>query len=120
MTFRFRTRTPSAVLLLLLLFIALVGLVGSGASIEAAQRKTHTIMIHGMQFIPATLVVNVGDTVIWKNEDVVPHTATADKKNFDSGGINPGMSWTYVARKRGSYSYICTYHPTMKAALAVH
>ena len=41
------------------------------------------------------------------------------RKSFDSGAIQPGMSWKYVVKKKGSYSYICVYHPTMKAELIV-
>jgi plastocyanin len=103
----------------LLLFTALPILTGFAVSDKSANSKTHTITIHGMQFIPASLEVNAGDTVTWKNEDIVPHTATADTKRFDSGAINGGMSWKYVTRNKGSYSYICLYHPTMKAMLVV-
>jgi len=72
-----------------------------------------------MTFIPANLEVRVGDIVVWKNEDIVSHTATSDRRGFDSGEIKAGMSWKYVASKRGSYPYICVYHPTMKAQLTV-
>jgi len=41
-----------------------------------AAPKTHLARIAGFQFVPNKLEVNVGDTVIWKNEDLVPHTAT--------------------------------------------
>lgn len=80
--------------------------------------KTHTILIKGFAFVPARLEVALNDTVIWKNEDIVPHTATA-KKGFDSKGLDQGQSFRYVAKQKGSYSYICTYHPTMKAELVV-
>ena len=118
MTFPSRWRALAAALSPLLFFAVLVSL-ESGAAIEAAQPKTHTIEIKGMEFVPASLAVNSGDTVIWKNEDVVPHTATSTAKGFDSGGIEPGESWTYVAAKKGSFPYACSYHPTMKATLTV-
>jgi plastocyanin len=118
MKFPSRWRALAVALSPLLFFAVLVSL-ESSAAIEAAQPKTHTIEIRDMQFIPASLVVNSGDTVIWKNEDVVPHTATSTVKGFDSGGIEPGKSWTYVAGKKGSFPYACTYHPTMKATLSV-
>jgi plastocyanin len=72
-----------------------------------------------MKYLPATLVVNVGDTVVWKNEDIVPHTATDRGKVFDSGSIAPGASWNYVASKKGTYFYYCAYHPNTKGKLVV-
>jgi plastocyanin len=103
----------------LLVVIAIVTFAGFAAPEKVGHPKTHTIAIEGMRFIPADVEVSVGDTVIWKNQDVVPHTATSDSKSFDSGEIKAGASWKHVAKKAGSYAYICTYHPTMKAELVV-
>ena len=119
MIIRFRGGAISAALTKLLLFIALITLTGFAATEKVGYPKTHTVTIQGMRFMPANLEVSVGDTVIWKNQDVVPHTATSARKSFDSGEIKAGASWKYVAKKAGSYAYICTYHPTMKAELVV-
>ena len=84
-----------------------------------AKARTRTVVLRGMNYLPATLVVNVGDTVVWKNGDVVPHTATDRAKNFDSGNIEPGASWSYVANKKGTYFYYCSFHPFTKGKLVV-
>ena len=84
---------------------------------SAAKPRTHTIAIRGMNFVPARLIVNVGDTVVWKNEDPVPHTATDRGGSFDSGTIASGASWSYVVNKKGTVSYYCTFHPNMRARL---
>ena len=86
---------------------------------SAAKRRTHIVPIRDMKYLPANLVMNVGDTVMWKNEDVVPHTATDRVGSFDSGTIASGASWSYVVNKKGSYSYYCTFHPNMKGRLIV-
>ena len=96
----------------------LVGPVISAPADSRTDGKTHTVLIKGFQFVPERLEVSAGDTVIWKNEDIVPHTATA-KKGFDSKNLDKGRSWSFVARQKGSYPYICTYHPTMKGELLV-
>jgi len=80
--------------------------------------QTHTILIKDFAFVPDHLIVSAGDTVVWKNEDIVPHTATA-RHGFDSKNLNTGQSWSFVARKKGNYPYTCTYHPTMRAELTV-
>jgi plastocyanin len=114
-----RRRTTLAAVAPLLVLTALATFAGFAASQKAAHPKTHIVRIQGMKFIPANLEVAVGDSVVWKNEDIVPHTATSDRKGFDSGEIGAGMSWKYVARKKGSYPYTCAYHPNMKGELTV-
>lgn len=84
------------------------------------EAKTWTIKIAGMRFDPATVTVARGDTVVWVNEDLVPHTATsAVAGGFDSHAIAPGASWRYRATALGRYAYACTFHPTMQATLIV-
>jgi plastocyanin len=63
--------------------------------------------------------VKVGDTVEWKNADIVAHTVTAVNKSFDSGVIPSGGTWKLVAKKRGNFNYFCALHPNMKAKLVV-
>ena len=105
---------------LLVFGIALL-LLGVSTSLPdaAAKSRTHTVALRGMKYLPATLTVNTGDTVVWKNEDIVPHTATARNKSFDSGSIEPGGSWTFVANKKGTYVYYCAFHPNTKGKLIV-
>jgi plastocyanin len=80
--------------------------------------KTHTVLIRRFRLVPQRLEVAAGDTIVWKNEDIVPHTATANEF-FDSGELDKGQSWTYVAKQKGSFRYLCTYHPTMRGELVV-
>ena len=80
--------------------------------------KRSVIHIHAFQFAPAD-TVQVGDTVVWTNDDVVPHTATDIGKRFDSGTIESGAEWRLVAPAPGTFSYECTLHPTMRGTLVV-
>ncbi|MDX2040776.1 MAG: cupredoxin family copper-binding protein [Acidobacteriota bacterium] len=84
-----------------------------------AEGQTHTILIKDFKYAPESLTIKLGDTIIWKNEDIVPHTVTADGKRFDSKNIAAKASWKYAPNKPGTYPYICAYHPTMKAKLIV-
>jgi plastocyanin len=84
----------------------------------AAGAATHTVTIEGMKYVPETLTVKKGDRVVWRNKDVVPHTATA-KGAFDSGSIATGKSWSRTMKKAGKVDYVCTFHPGMKATVVV-
>jgi plastocyanin len=87
-------------------------------SIDAFAAET-TVTIDGFEFRPATATVKAGDTVIWRNTDPVPHTATAKDAGLDSGSINAGGTYRFVAKRKGRFDYICTLHPTMKGTLIV-
>jgi plastocyanin len=89
------------------------------AGLALAAPQTHTIVIEGMQFNPAALEVRMGDTIIWHNKDIVPHTVTSAKQQLNSGEIGASRTWTYRPNDVGTISYICTYHPTMKGRLTI-
>jgi plastocyanin len=89
------------------------------AAADAPAPTTHTVRIEGTRFQPEVLTVKVGDSIEWVNKDPFPHTATSRAGSFDSGEIGPGKSWTYTARAKGEFPYICTLHPTMRAMLRV-
>ena len=63
--------------------------------------QTHTILIKDFAFVPDHLIVSAGDTVVWKNEDIVPHTATG-RGVFDSQEIDSMKSWTYKTSRKAS------------------
>ena len=81
--------------------------------------KTHTVTIEGMRFQPEVLAVAPGDTIVWVNKDLVPHTATSKAGGFDSKDIQADKSWRYTIQTTGEFAYICTFHQTMKAMLRV-
>jgi plastocyanin len=81
--------------------------------------KTHEVIIHGFMYQPDVATAHVGNTVQWKNADIVPHTVTAEDKSFSSGAIAPGATWKLVAKKAGTFSYTCTPHPNMHGKLIV-
>ena len=90
----------------------------AGAAGSARKPKTHTVTIDGAKFSPETLTTAAGDTVVWVNNDIVAHTATATSNAFDSKTIQPGKSWKFVAKQKGEFPYICSFHP-MKGVLRV-
>jgi plastocyanin len=71
-------------------------------------------------FKPADLKVAVGDTVTFTNEGAIAHTVTAtDGADFDSGSLAPGKAFTFTAKKAGTISYVCNFHPGMQGTLEV-
>ena len=77
----------------------------------------HHIVIESFAFSPASVTVKVGDEVEWTNNDVVPHTATALDKSWDTGQMNKGESRIVVAAAVGTIEYFCIFHPHMKGEI---
>ena len=99
--------------------IATLAIAGLGlAALAAGPAREATIAMDGTAYAPPTVTVERGTKVTWVNKDPFPHTATA-KGTFDSGPIAADASWTWVADKTGTFDYVCTLHPTMKARLVV-
>jgi plastocyanin len=101
--------------------VASLGLAGAAASSGQvkAGAKTFVVTMQITGFEPQNLTVASGDRVTWVNQDLFPHTATADDKAFDSHSIAPADTWTFVAGKPGTYTYTCIFHPNMKGTIKV-
>ena len=93
---------------------------GCAASADpAAQPAVHVVTTETMTYTPNKLVIHVGVHVVWRYQDLLAHTVTAEAKAFESGSIAQDGEWSYVAATRGDYPYGCRFHPTMKADLRV-
>lgn len=106
------------------LVIVLALLVSSAGTVAQQPNKpkavTHTVTIDATSFRPASLTVNPGDSVVWVNKDVIPHTATSAKSGvFDSGTIETGKAWKQTFTAKGEIPYVCQFHPTMKGTIRV-
>jgi len=91
--------------LALLLALALPGVAGA---------TEYEVEIPGLFYVPGDLVVLVGDTVTWTNQEAgVPHTTTSDTGVWDSGTLNTGQSFSFTFTQAGTFTYHCTIHPNM-------
>lgn len=103
------TNTSSSRVLVYYPPVVYVDILGSGASGASSYFSPSSFV----------LVLGVNATVQWQNQDSVTHTVTASDQFFNSGDINPGMSWSYTFTKVGTYSYACSYHPWMTGTIVV-
>ncbi len=60
-------------------------------------------------YAPATVTVNVGDTVRWTNPSNLQHTVTSTGF-FDSGAVDSGDSFTFTFTTAGTFDYFCSIH----------
>jgi plastocyanin len=77
------------------------------------------VTISDFQFAPASVTIDVGDTVTWTNEGPTPHSATADDRSFDTGIFEAGQSRSHTFDEAGTFAYFCTPHPNMRGTVTV-
>lgn len=84
----------------------------------SAGGRTRRIDIKDVAFAPAQVTVHPGDTLEWDNDDIVAHTATSEAAGFDVE-VLPGGKGSTVVTRRGTFTYICRYHPNMAGQIVV-
>ncbi|WP_233266825.1 plastocyanin/azurin family copper-binding protein [Tomitella fengzijianii] len=125
---RTRPRSVAALLCAAIAFITLAAC-SSGTSRTASLDDVPpgTVVITGMQFAPADITVQVGDTVTWQFRDNgVPHDVTSTDESgavaadpvLDSGQKKRG-EYTHTFTEPGRYTYMCTLHPDMTGVVTV-
>ena len=95
---------------------------GDAATAEADEEDEVTIRIVDFAFEPVEETVEVGTTVTWVNDGPTDHTSTAYEggdKIWDSAILAAGESFAYTFEEAGSFDYLCTLHPSMKAHIDV-
>jgi plastocyanin len=78
-----------------------------------------TVRMSRFAFVPAGLEIRPGDTVVWINEDLAPHTATARDGSWDTGTLETGVSARIAFATPGDFEYFCAFHPHMTGTVSV-
>lgn len=84
----------------------------------ASKPRTLRVTIAQMAFAPSVLQARVGDTVVWTNDDIFQHTATAADGGFDID-LPANSSGQTVLKRAGTIDYVCSYHPNMGGRIVV-
>ena len=83
-----------------------------------AEGRAHRVEMRDVAFAPARLTVRAGDSVAWRNGDIVAHTATSEGGGFDVD-VPPGGEGSTVMARPGTFGYTCRYHPNMTGQIVV-
>ena len=76
-----------------------------------------SVQMRDFSFSPATITVDVGDSVTWVNAGEEPHNAVGDA--FETSLLDAGESGSKSFSTAGTFAYICTVHPQMKGTVKV-
>ena len=103
---------------ILITLITMLVISGEAVSKPASLPHQHIVEIQAFSFQPQRTVVSPGDTIVWINRDIVPHTVTADGGTWKSQPLEEGQTWEVIVKNNGVYSYFCEFHPHMTGVLA--
>jgi plastocyanin len=87
--------------------------------IAPAHAAEVTVAIKNFDYSPMELNIAAGTTVVWKNLDGEPHTIASLDGFFRSQALDQNDSFRFTFDKPGTYKYICSIHPKMKATITV-
>ena len=84
----------------------------------------HSVVVSNFQFTPASLSVNVGDTIVWTfgggTHTTTSNTIPLGADAWDRPINSIVQSFTYVITVAGTYDYICTPHSFTGQIVAIN
>lgn len=94
---------------------------------EPNSQENHVLVtIEKGKFIPETVTVKAGSTIVFENEETTEHSVVSDNygsgdtATFDTGTLSYEKRVDAVTyEKPGTYTYHCTLHPEMKGTIIV-
>ena len=92
----------------LLVVLAGLGLAAPGAPHVLA--ATTNVSVEDNFYMPASVTINVGDTVDWTWAGVNSHTVTATDSSFDSGSPQSSGTFDHTFSAVGTFTYFCQVH----------
>jgi plastocyanin len=82
--------------------------------------RANEIKIDDYTYAPIRTTVSTGTKVKFTNNGATPHNATSsDGGGWDTGLLTKGESATVTFNRPGTYTYICTPHPSMIGQIIV-
>jgi plastocyanin len=92
---------------------------GNASAPSGEAVRSEKVEIVDFVYDPDPTTIQAGGKVTWINRDSAPHTATADDGSFDTGTIEQGKLASETFKQPGTYTYICTIHPSMHGTVEV-
>lgn len=83
----------------------------AAAPVVAQATNEQIVPMANFAFVPQEIIVPIGATVVWVNQDGAPHTATADDgAAFASDLLSSGQSFRHTFTAVGEFPYFCELH----------
>lgn len=90
----------------------------AGARSASAGTAPGAIVVGDYFFKPGARAVKTGERITWTNAGKIPHNVIGNGA-FRSRQLDPGDSYAFTFKNTGTYSYLCTLHPTLMSGKVV-
>src|SRR3989344_6718499 len=104
------------VLIVVIALLVVVGAVffsmkGSNVPVPNDGFSGNSVEVKDFSFSPATINVNVGESITWTNKDSASHTIVSDSgSEIGSGTIQNDGTYSHTFNSAGTYAYHCGLH----------
>jgi len=98
---------------------ALIALMALLVMHENANAADAQVKIANFTFEPPVLTVKVGTTVIWVNDDDIPHLVSEKDGKFRSSALDTDEKFSQTFKTPGTVEYFCAVHPHMTGKIVV-
>jgi plastocyanin len=87
----------------------------------AAQAADIEVKMAGAQYAPEQVKAKVGDTLVFKNDDMMDHAVFVPTNGFGVhlGGQKPGQTKSLALKQEGAFEVECVVHPNMVTKVTV-
>jgi plastocyanin len=89
------------------------------APASPAPTATASVQIVRTGFVPATVTINQGDSVTWRNADTRTHQVVANGGQFASPILDPGKTYTHAFSRGGTFRYHDALHSSLRGTVVV-
>lgn len=103
-------------------FTLLVVLLVFGFHSYLVNAQTHYVEIKKFKFIPETITINVGDSVVWTNKEKRQYHSVWFKEAGDEEPdyFFPDETYQRSFNQAGQFNYLCGPHPKMIGTVFVN
>lgn len=89
----------------------------SSAQPQEKEKVIFNVSIENYAFSPKEAKIKTGTTVVWTNQDPIPHSVKM--AGVQSMELEKGQGFEYTFAVPGEYIYYCGLHPSMQGTITV-
>ncbi len=112
-----RSRLTAALALATALATLMIIAIGGATDDARAQGVVAKVKALDNRFLPAKITISKGQVVRWKNAGNAAHNVKGP--GFASKTLVTGAIYKKRFATRGTFAYVCTFHPGMKGKVVV-
>ena len=94
-------------------------LVAAAIAASPASAADTEVKIDNFTFNQQQITVKAGTTVLWTNNDDIPHTVTSSTQAFKSKALDTDDKFSFTFATPGTFKYFCALHPHMTGTIVV-